>query len=84
VPREASCDEAVRALRRPCSRHLRPQDKALRSLQGGFVGQVFDQGESGSSGEEITGDSSPSNSSGRRQGLHPGGYIEGGTVQVES
>jgi hypothetical protein len=35
----------------------RPQVKALRSQQGEFIVEVFDQGEPGSSREEITGDS---------------------------
>jgi hypothetical protein len=62
-----------------------PQEKALRSLKGEFVVQVFDQGEPGSSREEITGDSFSIELIGRAyNGYTRGGYIEGGNVQVES
>jgi hypothetical protein len=50
--------------------------KALRSLKGEFVVQVFDQGEPGSSREEITGDSfSIELIGGAYNGYTPGGYI---------
>ena len=63
----------------------RPQDREVRALQGEFVVQVFDQGEPGSSREEITGDSfSIELIGGAYNGYTRGGYIEGGNVQVES
>ena len=63
----------------------RRQGKAIRSLQGMFVVQVFDQGEPGSSREEITGDSfSIQLIGGAYNGYTRAGYIEGGNVQVES
>ena len=47
--------------------------------------RVFDQGEPGSSREEITGDSfSIELIGGAYNGYTRGGYIEGGNVQVES
>jgi hypothetical protein len=58
VPRVASCEEAVEGLPEAMFEGTyRPQEKALRSQQGEFVVQVFDQGEPGSSAAEITGDS---------------------------
>jgi hypothetical protein len=81
-----SCQEAVEGL--PAALFegtYRPQDKALRSQQGEFVVQVFDQGEPGSSQGEITGDSfSIELIGGAYNGYTRGGYIEGGNVQVES
>jgi hypothetical protein len=53
-----SCPEAVEGM--PAALFegtYRPQVKALRSQQGEFIVEVFDQGEPGSSREEITGDS---------------------------
>ena len=86
VPKVPSCVEAVEGL--PAALFegtYRPQDKALRSLQGEFVVQVFDQGEPGRSQEEITGDSfSIELIGGAYNGYTRGGYIEGGNVQVES
>ena len=58
VPNVPSCEEAVEGLPAALFEgRYRPQDKAIRSQQGEFVVQVFDQGEPGSSQEEITGDS---------------------------
>jgi len=86
VPNVPSCEEAVEGL--PAALFegtYRPQDKALRSLRGEFVVQVFDQGEPGSSQAEITGDSfSIELIGGQYNGYTRGGYIEGGNVQVES
>ena len=86
VPNVPSCEEAVEGL--PAALFegtYRPQDKALRSLRGEFVVQVFDQGEPGSSQAEITGDSfSIELIGGPYNGYTRGGYIEGGNVQVES
>ena len=86
VPRVASCEEAVEGL--PAALFegtYRPQDRKLRALRGEFVIQVFDQGEPGSSREEITGDSfSIELIGGAYNGYTRGGYIEGGNVQVES
>jgi hypothetical protein len=86
VPNVPSCKDAVEGL--PAALFegtYRPQDKALRSLQGEFVVQVFDQGEPGSSQEEITGDGfSIQLIGGAYNGYTRGGYIEGGNVQVES
>jgi len=85
VPNVPSCEEAVEGL--PAALFegtYRPQDKALRSLRGEFVVQVFDQGEPGSSQAEITGDSfSIELIGGAYNGYTRGGYIEGGNVQVE-
>ena len=85
VPNVPSCEEAVEGL--PAALFegtYRPQVKALRSQQGEFVVQVFDQGEPGSSREEITGDSfSIELIGGAYNGYTRGGYIEGGNVQVE-
>ena len=58
MPNVPSCDEAVEGL--PAALFegtYRPQDRAIRSQRGEFVVQVFDQGEPGSSRDEITGDS---------------------------
>ena len=78
-------EEAVKGPRRPCSRAptvLRRRRHG--SLRGEFVVQVFDQGEPGSSQEEITGDSfSIELIGGAYNGYTRGGYIEGGNVQVE-
>jgi hypothetical protein len=86
VPNVPSCEEAVEGL--PAALFegtYRPQDRVLRSQQGDFVVQVFDQGEPGSSQEEITGDSfSIELIGGAYNGYTRGGYIEGGNVQVES
>src|SRR5215212_3532610 len=86
VPNVPSCEEAVEGL--PAALFegtYRPQDKALRSLRGEFVVQVFDQGEPGSSQAEITGDSfSIELIGGAYNGYTRGGYIEAGNVQVES
>ena len=86
VPNVPSCEEAVEGL--PAALFegtYRPQEKALRSQRGEFVVQVFDQGEPGSSQEEITGDSfSIELIGGAYNGYTRGGYIEGGNVQVES
>jgi hypothetical protein len=54
VPRARKRSRAADGLVR---RHLPASGEALRSLKGEFVVQVFDQGEPGSSREEITGDS---------------------------
>jgi hypothetical protein len=86
VPNVPSCAEAVEGL--PAALFegtYRPQEKALRSQQGEFVVQVFDQGEPGGSQGEITGDSfSIELIGGAYNGYTRGGYIEGGNVQVES
>jgi hypothetical protein len=86
VPNVPSCEAAVEGL--PAALFegtYRPQVKTLRSQQGEFVVQVFDQGEPGSSQEEITGDSfSIELIGGAYNGYTRGGYIEGGNVQVES
>jgi hypothetical protein len=86
VPNVGSCEDAVEGL--PAALFegtYRPQDRALRSLQGEFVVQVFDQGEPGGSQGEITGDSfSIQLIGGAYNGYTRGGYIEGGNVQVES
>lgn len=86
VPNVASCAEAVEGL--PAALFegtYRPQAKALRSQQGEFVVQVFDQGEPGGSQGEITGDSFAIELiGGAYNGYSRGGYIEGGNVQVES
>jgi hypothetical protein len=86
VPNVPSCEEAVEGL--PAALFegtYRPQEKALRSQQGEFVVQVFDQREPGSSQEEITGDSfSIELIGGAYNGYTRGGCIEGGNVQVES
>jgi hypothetical protein len=86
VPRVASCEEAVEGLPGAAFEGTyRPQEKALRSQQGEFVVQVFDQGEPGSSQGDITGDSfSIELIGGAYNGYTRGGYIEGGNVQVES
>jgi hypothetical protein len=86
VPNVPSCEEAVEGL--PAALFegtYRPQEKALRSLTGDFVVQVFDQGEPGSSQGEITGDSFAIELiGGAYNGYTRAGYIEGGNVQVES
>jgi hypothetical protein len=86
VPNVSSCEEAVEGL--PAALFegtYRPQEKALRSLTGEFVVQVFDQDEPGTSQAEITGDSfSIELIGGAYNGYTRGGYIEGGNVQVES
>ena len=86
VPNVPSCEDAVEGL--PAALFegtYRPQVKTLRSQQGEFVVQVFDQGEPGSSQGEITGDSfSIELIGGAYNGYTRGGYIEGGNVQVES
>ena len=86
VPNVPSCEEAVEGL--PAALFegtYRPQDKALRSLRGEFVVQVFDQGEPGTSQAEITGDSfSIELIGGAYNGYTRAGYIEGCNVHVES
>jgi hypothetical protein len=86
VPNVLSCPEAVEGL--PAALFegtYRPQVKALRSQQGEFIVEVFDQGEPGSSREEITGDSFSIELIGGAYNCYTqGGYIEGGNVQVES
>jgi hypothetical protein len=86
VPNVPSCAEAVEGL--PAALFegtYRPQERALRSQQGEFVVQVFDQGESGASQGEITGDGFAIELiGGAYNGYTRGGYIEGGNVQVES
>jgi hypothetical protein len=86
VPNVPSCEEVVEGLPAPLFEGTyRSQDKALRSLKGEFVVQVFDQGEPGSSREEITGDSfSIELIGGAYNGYTRGGYIDAGNVQVES
>jgi hypothetical protein len=86
VPRVGSCEEAVEGLPGALFEGTyRPQEKTLRSQQGEFVVQVFDQGEPGSSQEEITGDGfSIELFGGAYNGYTRAGYIEGGNVQVES
>jgi hypothetical protein len=86
VPRVGSCEEAVEGLPGALFEGTyRPQEKALRSQQGEFVVEVFDQGEPGSSQEEITGDGfSIQLFGGAYNGYTRAGYIEGGNVQVES
>ena len=86
VPNVPSCEDAVEGL--PAALFegtYRPQDKALRSLRGDFVVQVFDQGEPSASVGDITGDSfSIELIGGAYNGYTRAGYIEGGNVQVES
>jgi hypothetical protein len=86
VPNVGSCEDAVEGL--PAALFegtYRPQDRTLRSQQGEFVVQVFDQGEPGSSQGEITGDSfSIQLIGGAYNGYTRAGYIEAGNVQVES
>ena len=86
VPNVPSCAEAVEGIQTALFEGTyRPQVKALRSQQGEFVVQVFDQGEPGSSQAEITGDSfSIELIGGAYNGYTRAGYIEGGNVQVES
>jgi hypothetical protein len=86
VPNVPSCADAVEGIQTALFEGTyRPQEKALRSQQGEFVVQVFDQGEPGSSQEEITGDSfSIQLIGGAYSGYTRAGYIEGGNVQVES
>ena len=78
MPNVPSCDEAVEGL--PAALFegtYRPQDRAIRSQRGEFVVQVFDQGEPGSSRDEITGDSfSIELIGGAYNGYTRGGYIE--------
>ena len=83
VPRVGSCEEAVEGLPGALFEGTyRPQEKALRSQQGEFVVQVFDQGEPGSSREEITGDGfSIQLFGGAYNGYTRAGYIEGGNVR---
>jgi hypothetical protein len=86
VPNVPSCADAVEGLQTALFEGTyRPQEKTLRSQQGEFVVQVFDQGEPGGSQEEITGDSfSIQLIGGAYTGYTRAGYIEGGNVQVES
>ena len=86
VPNVPSCADAVEGIQTALFEGTyRPQEKALRSQQGEFVVQVFDQGEPGSSQDEITGDSfSIQLIGGAYTGYTRAGYIEGGNVQVES
>ena len=80
LPNVPSCEEAVEGLPAAFSRAPTGLRKAC-ALQGEFV----DQGEPGSSREEITGDSfSIELIGGAYNGYTRGGYIEGGNVQVES
>ena len=81
MPNVPSCDEAVEGL--PAALFegtYRPQDRAIRSQRGEFVVHVFDEGEPGSSRDEITGDSFSSFSieliGGAYNGYTRGGYIE--------
>lgn len=84
VPNVPSCADAVEGLPAAVFEGTyRPQDRALRSQQGEFVVQVFDQGEPSSSQGVITGDSFAIELiGGAYNGYTRGGYIEGGNVQV--
>ena len=72
----------------------RPQERAIRSLQGEFVVQVFDQGQPGGSQEEITGDSFSIELIGGASRLHqrrlhrgrqrPGGVVEAADMEAGS
>ncbi len=86
VPNVPSCADAVKGIQTALFEGTyRPQEKTLRSQQGEFVIQVFDQGEPGGSQAEITGDSfSIELIGGAYNGYTRAGYIEGGNVQVES
>ena len=84
MPNVPSCADAVEGLQTALFEGTyRPQEKTLRSQQGEFVVQVFDQGEPGSSRGEITGDGFAIELFGGAYGAYTrGGYIEGGNVQV--
>ena len=86
VPNVPSCEAAVEGLPGALFEGTyRPQETTLRSARGEFVVQVFDQGEPGTSQEEITGDGfSIQLIGGVYNGYTRAGYIEGGNVQVES
>ena len=67
----------LRASRRPCSRHIPASGQGDPVQRGEFVVHVFDQGEPGSSRDEITGDSfSIELIRGAYNGYTRGGYIE--------